>query len=139
MVELVAAARGLGLGTAVASSSTRGWVDGLAGASHGIRDLFDVLCGREDVAQVKPAPDLFLLAAERLGVAPPACVVFEDSPNGMRAARAAGMRCVAVPNEVTRRLELGGPDLVMGSAGELPLREVARRVGLALSAAARAG
>jgi HAD superfamily hydrolase (TIGR01509 family) len=138
VVGLVEEARRLGLGTAVASSATRGWVLGWLG-KHGIKDLFDSVSGREDVEKVKPAPDLFLLAAQRLQVAPPSCIVFEDSPNGVRAARAAGMRCVAVPNEVTRRLELGGPDLVMGSAGELPLREVARRVGLAVSAAAPAG
>ena len=135
VVDLAREARRLGLGTAVASSATRGWVLGWLG-KHGIKDLFDSVSGREDVAQVKPAPDLFLLAADLLGVAPASCLVFEDSPNGIRAARAAGMRCVAVPNEVTRLLELGEPDLVLGSAGELPLAEVARRVGLALSAQA---
>ena len=133
VVGLVNEARGHGLRTAVASSATRGWVLGWLG-KHGLKDLFDSVSGREDVANVKPAPDLFLLAAERLAVGPSSCLVFEDSPNGIRAARAAGMRCVAVPNEVTRRLELGGPDLVLGSAGELPLREIARRVGLALTA-----
>lgn len=138
VVALVEEARGFGLGTAVASSATRGWVLGWLG-KHGIKDLFDGVCGREDVPKVKPAPDLFLLAAGLLGVAPKACLVFEDSPNGIRAARAAGMRCVAVPNDVTRLLELGGPDLVMGSAGELPLLEVARRVGLALPRAAPPG
>jgi HAD superfamily hydrolase (TIGR01509 family) len=119
------------LGTAVASSATRGWVLGWLG-KHGIRGLFDGVFGREDVAQVKPAPDLFLLAARRLGVPPVSCLVFEDSPNGVRAARAAGMRCVVVPNPVTRPLDLGRPDLVLPSASELPLPEVARRVGLAL-------
>ncbi len=86
--------------------------------------MFDALCGREDVAQVKPAPDLFLLAAERLGVPPSACVVFEDSPNGMRAARAAGMLCVAVPNALTRELALPDPDLVVSSLAERPLAEL---------------
>jgi HAD superfamily hydrolase (TIGR01509 family) len=124
---LLHAARGLGLGTAVASSSTRGWVEGWL-ARHGIRELFDVLCGREDVAQVKPAPELFLLAAERLGVPPGACVVFEDSPNGMRAARAAGMLCVAVPNGLTRELALPDPDLVVSSLAELPLADLLTRL-----------
>lgn len=120
---LLRAARELGLSTAVASSSTRGWVEGWL-SRHGIRDLFDALCGREDVAQVKPAPDLFLLAAERLSVPPSACVVFEDSPNGMRAARAAGMLCVAVPNALTRELALPDPDLVVSSLAERPLAEL---------------
>jgi HAD superfamily hydrolase (TIGR01509 family) len=131
VVELLEAARRLGVGTAVASSATRGWVLGFLG-KHGIKHLFDGVCGREDVPRVKPAPDLFLLAALRLGSAPPTCIVFEDSPNGVRAARAAGMRCVAVPNPVTRPLDLGGPDLVLASVSEFPLPEVARRVGLAL-------
>ena len=60
------------------------------------------MCTRNDVARVKPAPDLFLLAAERLGVAPADCVVFEDTPNGLAAAHAAGMWAVAVPSPLTR-------------------------------------
>jgi HAD superfamily hydrolase (TIGR01509 family) len=131
VVELLQEARRLGLGTAVASSATRGWVLGWLG-KHGIRELFDAVCGREDVPRVKPAPDLFLLAALRLGVAPPACLVFEDSPNGIRAAREAGMRCVAVPNDVTRPLLLGEPDLVLSSAAEASLVEIVERVGLSL-------
>jgi HAD superfamily hydrolase (TIGR01509 family) len=127
VAELLHEARRIGLSTAVASSSTRGWVDGWL-ARHGIRDLFDVLCGREDVARVKPAPDLFLLAAERLGMAPAACLVFEDSPNGMRAARAAGMRCVAVPNTLTRELVLPDPDLVVSSLAERSLAEIVAAV-----------
>jgi HAD superfamily hydrolase (TIGR01509 family) len=132
VADLLAEARSLGLGTAVASSSTRGWVESWI-EHHGIRPLFDTVCGRDDVAQVKPAPDLFLLAAERLAVPPARCVVFEDSPNGMRAARAAGMRCVAVPNPLTRELSLPDPDLVVSSAAELPLAEIAQRLGFRLT------
>jgi len=135
VVALLEEARRLGVGTAVASSATRGWVLGWLG-KHDLRGLFDGVCGREDVPRVKPAPDLFLLAALRLGVAPPACLVFEDSPNGIRAAREAGMRCVAVPNAVTRPLDLGSPDLVLSSAAEASLSEIADRVGLAVSPAA---
>jgi HAD superfamily hydrolase (TIGR01509 family) len=123
VLALLQDARGLGLGTAVASSSTRAWVLGWL-TRHAINECFDVLCGREDVAQVKPAPDLFLLAAERLGVPAEACVVFEDSPNGMRAARAAGMRCVAVPNALTRELVLPHPDIVVSSLAERPLADL---------------
>lgn len=123
VVDRLEEARGLGLRTAVASSSPRAWVEGWLGR-HGIRDRFDVLCGREDVARVKPAPDLFLLAAERLGVAPESCVVFEDSPNGMRAAQAAGMWCVAVPNRLTRELRLPDPHLVLSSLAARTLAEV---------------
>jgi HAD superfamily hydrolase (TIGR01509 family) len=117
---LLVEAERLGLRRAVASSSSRAWVEGWL-TRHGIRRLVEVVCARDDVARVKPAPDLFLLAAERLALPPAACLVFEDSPNGMRAARAAGMRCVAVPNGLTRQLRLPDPDLVLGSLAERPL------------------
>jgi beta-phosphoglucomutase-like phosphatase (HAD superfamily) len=76
------------------------------------------------VRNVKPDPELFLLAASRLGRAPEACLVFEDSPNGMRAALAAGMRCVAVPNALTRPLERPGVDLVLDSLADRPLAAI---------------
>ena len=62
--------------------------------------FFDVIVGGDHVGRGKPAPDIFLLAAEKLGVAPQNCVVFEDSVNGIKAAVAAGMRCVGVPDMV---------------------------------------
>jgi HAD superfamily hydrolase (TIGR01509 family) len=120
-------ARDRGLGRAVASSSSCGWVEGWL-RRHGIRDLLDVVVARDDVTQVKPDPELFLLAARRLEVAPERCVVFEDSPNGMRAALAAGMRCVAVPNALTRALARPEVDLVMSSLDERPLSEVLEAV-----------
>jgi HAD superfamily hydrolase (TIGR01509 family) len=115
--------RAAGLKTAVASSSSSAWVEGWL-ERHGIRALFDTVCARDHVERVKPAPDLFLLAASRLGVPAARCLVFEDSPNGIRAARAAGMRCVAIPNEVTRTLSMEGADLVLGSLAERPLEEI---------------
>ena len=116
-------ARALGLGRAVASSSSCGWVEGWL-RRHGIRDLLDVVVARDDVRNVKPDPELFLLAASRLGVDPGACLVLEDSPNGMRAALAAGMRCVAVTNALTRSLARPDVDLVLGSLAERPLAAI---------------
>jgi HAD superfamily hydrolase (TIGR01509 family) len=121
--ELLVDARALGLGRAVASSSSCGWVNGWL-ERHVIRSLVDVVVARDDVRKVKPDPELFLLAATRLGCPPAACVVFEDSPNGMRAALAAGMRCVAVPNALTRPLERPDVDLVLDSLAERPLAAV---------------
>ena len=117
---LLREAQALGLGRAVASSSSCGWVDGWL-RRHAIRELLDVVVARDDVRKVKPDPELFLLAASRLGSDPRACVVFEDSPNGMRAALAAGMRCVAVPNALTRPLERPPVDLVLDSLADQPL------------------
>jgi HAD superfamily hydrolase (TIGR01509 family) len=128
VVSVLQEAKAVGLPRAVASSSTTEWVERWLG-KHGIRGEFDTICARADVAKVKPAPDLFLLAASRLGVPPEACVVFEDSPNGMRAARAAGMRCIAVPNALTRQLALPEPDLVVSSLAERPLAQLLEAVG----------
>jgi putative hydrolase of the HAD superfamily len=125
--RLLRDARDLGLRRAVASSSSSGWVEGWL-RRHGIHELFDAFATRDHVSRVKPDPELFLLAAQRLGIAPAACVVFEDSANGMRAALAAGMRCVAVPNGLTSRLERPEVDLVVGSLAEWPLAEVLRRL-----------
>lgn len=63
----------------------------------GIEQLFQTIVGADDVAQGKPAPDLFLLAAERLGVTPSDCLVIEDSPLGVDAANAAGMDSILIP------------------------------------------
>ena len=131
IADLLAEAGALGLGTAVASSSSRAWVEGWL-VRHGVRDRVHHVCASDDVARVKPAPDLFLLAAGRLGVPPESCLVFEDSPNGVLAAQAAGMRCVAIPNPVTRPLPLPDPDLVLTSAADLPLGEIAAQLGLCL-------
>ncbi len=83
---------------------------------------FPVVCSGDEVARGKPAPDIFLLAADRLGVAPGACVVLEDSPNGLRAAKAAGMACIVVPNSACDRRDFDGADLVLGSLLELEPR-----------------
>lgn len=64
----------------------------------GLLGYFDVVCTSSDVAHPKPAPDVYLLAAERLGVSPSQCLVLEDSPTGVRAALAAGMTPIQVPD-----------------------------------------
>lgn len=68
----------------------------------GIADLFPVVVTPEDVLHGKPAPDMFLLAAAKMGVAPAACLVFEDAEPGFRAAEAAGMQCVRVPSRTRK-------------------------------------
>lgn len=112
-----------GLRRAVASSSSSRWVEGWL-HRHGIRSQFEAVATRDQVKQVKPDPELFLLAARQLGVRPERCVVFEDSANGMRAALAAGMRCVAVPNALTRRLPRPEVDLALASLAERSLADI---------------
>lgn len=114
VADRLSEARASDIKTAVASSSQAAWVRPWL-ERHGLLDAFDAVCTRDDVTAVKPAPDLFLLAARRLGIAPKSCLVFEDSPNGLRAARAAGMWAVAVPNALTGPLELPPHDLALDS------------------------
>ena len=66
----------------------------------GASDLFDTVAGGEEIKNSKPAPDTFLLAAEKMGVDPKECFVFEDSDNGALAAYNAGMRCIGIPDVV---------------------------------------
>lgn len=113
-------ARELSLGLAVASSSDRAWVAGHLNRL-GIIDRFDHIVTSDDVARVKPAPDLYLAALSKLGVAPDEAFALEDSANGTRAAQAAGLFCVVVPNAVTERLSLDHADLRLASLTEMPL------------------
>lgn len=125
--DLLDDARAADMPAAVASSSSAGWVEGWL-EHHGIRGRFGPVCARDHVERLKPEPDLFLLAAEKLDVATAACLVIEDSPNGVLAARGAGMRCVAVPNPVTRHLEMPAAELVVESLEGLSLEEILRRI-----------
>jgi len=97
--EMLAKCRALGVRTAVASSSTRNLVDHNLAAT-GLAERFDAIVTGPEVAHGKPAPDIFLLAAERIGVAAADCVVFEDAFSGIRAAHAAGCRPVMIPDRV---------------------------------------
>jgi HAD superfamily hydrolase (TIGR01509 family) len=92
-VRRLSAAFPLGL----ASSSNRELIDVVLEAG-GIQGLFRATVSSEEVARGKPAPDVYLEAARRLEVDPAACAAIEDSHNGIRSAKAAGMACIAVPN-----------------------------------------
>ena len=127
VVEHLDAARASGLKVGVASSSTRDWVLGHL-VRLGILDRFDCLRCRDEVANVKPEPDLYLAVLECVGVAASEAIAIEDSPNGVLAAKRAGMRCVAVPNSITARLDLGQADVVLGSLAEVTLAELLRLV-----------
>lgn len=127
VLTILEQAQALGLPRAVASSSDRAWVEGWL-ERHAIRQNFACVRTADDVRLTKPDPELFLSAAACLGAAPERCLVFEDSPNGILAARAAGMRCAAVPGAVTRRLTLPPADLVLDALDSLPLIEILARI-----------
>lgn len=103
---------------ALATSSWRASADAVVD-TLGIRERFETIVARDDVARVKPHPDPFLLGAERLGVAPADCVVLEDAEKGVRAAHAAGMRCFAVPNRSTADNDFGLATRVLDSLDAL--------------------
>jgi putative hydrolase of the HAD superfamily len=115
---LLADAAACGIPCSIASSSPLSWVEGWLEQLK-LRDAFQNVSCREHVARIKPAPDLFLDAAQKLGAAPTEVVVLEDSLNGLRAALAAGMRCVSVPGPTTRHLDLGAAWMQAESLAEL--------------------
>jgi len=94
-VELLASLAGR-VPLAIASNSRREMVE-LALARSGVTGPFQVIVSAEDVEHPKPAPDLYLLACRRLGVDPSEAIAVEDSPTGVRSAKAAGMACIQVP------------------------------------------
>jgi HAD superfamily hydrolase (TIGR01509 family) len=129
IADYLAASGRHGLKRAIVSSSTRRWVDmHLERLEETVG--WDAICTAEgDAARAKPSPALYLQALELLEVAAAEAVAFEDSPNGVLASKAAGVFCVAVPNEVTRELGLeeAGADLVLDSLAELPPDELLAR------------
>ena len=113
-------ARDLGLRLAVASSSPRDWV-----VNHldrvGYLDRFEVLACGDDVGAYKPDPAVYLLALERLDVPADRALAFEDTVHGVAAARAAGLRCVAIPHPHADPAAFTAADHVLTSATDVPL------------------
>ena len=127
VVERLDEAQALGLTLAVASSSSRAWVEGhlerlgLLGRFHTVR------CAG-DVPRVKPDPALYRAVLAATGVRAVDAIALEDSPNGVLAAKRAGMACVAVPNPLTARLDLGAADLRLASLADLSLAGLLARL-----------
>jgi putative hydrolase of the HAD superfamily len=121
--DLLDQARTMCLPLAVASSSSRRWVEGWLEQLE-VRHYFDCVCTADDVQYTKPDPALFLQAAACLGRAPGACLVFEDSPNGILAAHAAGCRVVAVPGAISSQMRLPPADLLLADLAAQPLSAI---------------
>ena len=118
VVALLAEAERRRVPVAVASSSPRSWVE-----PHlerlGLRGHFGVVRCRDDVDRAKPWPDLYLAVTAELGVCSARCVALEDSHHGARAAQAAGLACVVVPNRITAGTDLAHADVVLASLADL--------------------
>jgi HAD superfamily hydrolase (TIGR01509 family) len=120
VLDTIEAAERRGIAVAIVSSASRRWIDRHLARLERAHHFAEIVTADGDVARAKPLPVLYLEALERLGVAADEAIAFEDSPNGIRAAQAAGLVCVAVPNGVTRTLGVELADVVVDSLAELP-------------------
>lgn len=119
-------ARRRGLAIAIVSSATRTWIDRHLTRLDRAEHFDEIVTADGDVSRAKPLPLLYLEALGRLGLQAHEAVAFEDSPNGVRAAKAAELYCVAVPNGVTAALGLDEADLVVPSLDALPFERLLR-------------
>jgi beta-phosphoglucomutase len=120
-----------GVRQAVGSSAPRGNLD-LILRITGSRQYFDAIVGMDDTDRGKPDPEVFLVAARKLGVQPGRCVVFEDAVAGVEAAKAGGMKCVAVTfvgHHPEDKLRAAGADRVVGSFAEITTGDVVGLLG----------
>ena len=122
-----AEAERLGLRTAVVSSSDDDWIARHLGRLGHLEGLDAIVAANGDTERAKPRPDLYLEALDRLGLKSHEGIAFEDSPNGVTAAKAAGLFCIAVPNPITATLALNDADLVLESLADVPLPELLDR------------
>lgn len=113
----------------VASSSDEEWVEWLLGGL-GLRHRFRAVASGTQVERRKPAPDVYLLAARRLEADPARCVALEDSIHGIQAARAAGMRVIAIPNLISSGQDLSAADARVRDFSEVTPQLLARLAGL---------
>jgi HAD superfamily hydrolase (TIGR01509 family) len=118
LVDVLEELKVRGLLMAVASSSLRSVIDIIL-KKTGLEKYFDVIVSREDVKEGKPSPDIFLHAASLLNAGPEKCIVIEDSSNGIKAAKAAGMFCVAFTGTGDGNTDTSLADVEISSIGEL--------------------
>ena len=127
VAALIEAARRAGLKVAVATTTNVPNVEALTRCCWGrpAGEVFDVVAAGDEVRAKKPAPDVFKLALARLGLEAGACVAFEDSLNGLRSARAAGLRVVVTPSIYTDDQDFSAADLVLPSLEGLSVGRLA--------------
>lgn len=121
--DYILTAKDMGLKLAIASSSRGGWA-----SSHleqrGLLSHFEFVLSGDDVTNVKPDPELYIKASRRLGVRPENALAIEDSANGLKAAKAAGLYCVVVPNPMTKGMPLTDADFRLKALSDIPLRSL---------------
>lgn len=125
--EYLLAAKKSGLKIGLASSSSRKWVEGYLKRLN-IFQYFDVIKTRDDVSNVKPDPELYNKAIDALGIQSSEAIAFEDSLNGLKAARKAGLKCVIVPNSVTANLPFEDFSIRLSSMKDMTLKELLQEI-----------
>jgi HAD superfamily hydrolase (TIGR01509 family) len=123
VTELIETAQQAGWGLAVASSGTREWVEGHL-HQRNLRHRFQVVRTSNDVQHVKPHPELYLTTLAALGIEPACALAIEDSRHGLLAAKQAGMKCVVVPNRMTRQMDFSEADLLLDSLTDLRMEKL---------------
>jgi beta-phosphoglucomutase family hydrolase len=108
----------MGIRKAIASSSKRCWIE-LIIDKLGIRNQFEIIVSGQEIQRGKPNPDIYLLAAKKLNLKPQQCLVIEDATSGVKSAKSANMKCIAIPNQFTQGLDFSGADLVLNSLEEI--------------------
>ncbi|GGM87013.1 HAD family hydrolase [Dactylosporangium sucinum] len=126
----LARAEQLGAITGIVSNAPDWWISERLAAVGISESRFDVIVSKSPVLAKKPAPDAYLAALEILDILPDNALAFEDSPIGVQAAQAAGIRCVAVPNDVTRRFDLSMADVLLPRLDAQPIEELLERLQL---------
>ncbi len=121
--DYIATAKHLGLKLGVASSSPREWVVRYL-TQFGLASDFDVICCCDEVQATKPDPALYLSVLQTLDIRSDEAIALEDSPNGILAAKRAGIFCVVIPNALTRQLSLSLADYQLSSLIDLPLEQL---------------
>ena len=127
IADYLAEADRRGLKTAIVSSSTTEWIERHLQRLERVKGWGAIVAANGDVRRAKPQPDLYLEALDLLALQPSEAIAFEDSLNGIRAAKAAGVFVVAVPNPITETFALDEADLLLGSLDRLPLDELLER------------
>ncbi|MEW6716842.1 MAG: HAD family hydrolase [Chloroflexota bacterium] len=127
VMDYLNTAQQLSLRLGIASSSDRAWVEGHL-KRIGLFDQFAVVRTAEDVERTKPDPALFLSVLEGLEITAREAIAFEDSPNGVLAAKRAGLFCVAVPNPITAQLIFDEVDLSLTSLAAMKLEDLLKQV-----------
>jgi HAD superfamily hydrolase (TIGR01509 family) len=127
ILTLLEALEARGLPRAIGSNAPSDWVTGSLG-ELGLLDRFTTIVTGDQVERYKPAPDIYLEAARRLGIEPGHCIAIEDSGPGLASARAAGLKTIAIPHPLNRTHDLSGADLYVSNATELSIDRLQRLV-----------